>query len=132
MPTRRSVLRTLGVGSVALGGCLSGDSGPPSGTDVVVGPDTRLVFEPETLTVGVGETVTWYFDSASHNVCGVPEDDSTVRLPDGAEPFASYDGNPGTVNPQGETYEHTFETPGEYRYVCVPHAPKMAGRILVE
>jgi plastocyanin len=36
------------------------------------------------------------------------------------------------VNPQGETYEHTFETPGEYRYVCVPHAPTMAGRVSVE
>lgn len=132
MPTRRAVLGLVGGASAALAGCLGGDDGPPAETDVVVGPDSRLVFEPEALTVSVGDTVTWYFSSPGHNVSGVPDHHDSVRLPDGAEPFASYETNPNAVNPQGETYDHTFETPGEYRYVCIPHAPKMAGRIRVE
>jgi peptide/nickel transport system substrate-binding protein len=33
----------------------------------------------------------------------------------------------------GETFEHTFETAGEYRYVCVPHAGVgMQGTVVVE
>jgi plastocyanin len=132
MPSRRSVLRSLGAGSVLVGGCLGSDDGPPPEADVVVGPDSRLVFEPETLTVAAGDTVTWYFASPSHNVSCLPEDGDTVELPDSAATFASHDGNPNAVDPQGSTYEHTVETPGEYRYVCVPHAPKMAGRLRVE
>lgn len=132
--SRRSVIRGLGGGAmVTIAGC-SGNPGSGGG-DVVVGPDGRLVFEPEELTVQVDETVSWYFDSAGHNVSARPDDSELARLPDGAAPFSSYDadGSAMSLVSPGETYEHRFEVPGEYEYVCVPHvAAGMIGRVTVE
>jgi len=57
-----------------------------------------------------------------------------VDISDGAEPFADYDGEDHfeTVA-EGETYEHTFETAGEYTDVCVPHVEQgMIARVVVE
>lgn len=126
----------LQVGTLAtlgLAGCGGSGGGPPAETDVVAGPDGRLRFDPETITVSAGESVTWYFASAGHNVSCVPDHHEAVALPDGAEPFASYEGdNRYRTDAQGTAYSHTFETPGEYRYVCIPHAPGMAGSVIVE
>jgi len=129
--TRRQVVRALGVGAIAsLAGCSLGSGDVPDG-DVEVHTN---YFEPESYTVEVGETVTWAFAADSHNVCGDPDDYGDVSIPDGADPFASYDGdNTSDTISSGETYEHTFETPGEYHYVCVPHATVgMQGDIVVE
>jgi len=137
--SRRSLLRTgaLAVtGGVA--GCTNSDGDGPTGTpdsgDVVAGPGGAYAFDPDSFTVSVGETVTWYFASPSHNVGCRPGDDPQVALPDGADPFASYDdGAVGRTVPQGETYEHTFETAGEYTYVCIPHSRQgMVGTVVVE
>ncbi len=83
-------------------------------------------FEPGSLNVSVGATVTFTNDTdESHTV--------TARegsLPDGADFFDS-GGAPderaahrvlaeGLVGP-GESYEVTFEVPGNYRYFCIPH-----------
>lgn len=133
MTTRRELLAAAAGVGAGLAGCLDTGTEVPENADVVVGPNTQLTFDPETLTVSAGETVMWFFASASHNVSCVPEHSGTASLPEGAEPFASYDGdNSMRTEPRGATYEHTFETPGEYRYVCVPHAPSMAGTIRVE
>jgi plastocyanin len=131
MPTRRAVLGLVAGACGTVAGCAGSDDGPPPETDVVVGPDSQLAFEPETLTVSVGDAVTWYFASPGHNVSCAPDHHEAVDLPEGATPFASVE-NPNAVNSQGETYDYTFQTAGEYRYVCVPHAPKMAGTIRVE
>jgi len=137
--TRRRFLGSVGVATLgALAGC-SGDGGgrgsdTPEG-DVRAGPDGRTVFDPEEVTVSVGETVTWAFASPNHNVSGVPDHAPQVSIPDGAEPFASYgaDGSPNDVAEQGTTYEHTFETPGAHTYVCVPHVRQgMVGTVVVE
>ncbi|QLG51070.2 plastocyanin/azurin family copper-binding protein [Natrinema halophilum] len=127
----------LAVGATSLVGGIAGCSWQSSfpNADVVAGPDGQLVFEPEDLTVSVGETVTWGFPTSGHNVCCRSDDSDKVRLPDDAEPFASYDPGEspqGTVVPLGETYEHTFEVPGEYVYVCIPHVGQgMVGTVLV-
>ena len=59
-----------------------------------------------------------------------------LRGPLAADPFASYgpDESPReTLVPRGETYDHTFEVPGQYVYVCVPHISQgMMGTIRVE
>jgi len=140
--SRRSVLRATGLAVAgAVAGCASdeptdGSESTPTDTpgDVVAGPGGAYAFDPEEYTVSVGETVTWYFASPSHNVGCRPGDDSQVALPDGADPFASYDdGSVGQTVPQGETYEHTFETAGEYTYVCIPHSRQgMVGTVVVE
>jgi plastocyanin len=94
---------------------------------IIAGPGGNLVFDPDALRISTGDTVEWQFDSASHNVSGHPDAASAVSLPEGAEPFASYDISVDDINhnetePAGATYRYTFEVAGEYTYVCVPHA----------
>lgn len=134
---RRRLLGAIGtLGVAAVAGC-SGDGGDDarSNADVVAGPEGRLVFEPETVTVAPGETVTWSFDSPGHNVSGRPGDSDLVALPAGAEPYATYgpDQSPLRLVPSGERFEHQFTVPGTYVYVCVPHERAgMVGRVNVE
>lgn len=132
---RRAALSTFATGLLgSLAGCSGGPSFPEA--DVIAGPDGRFVFEPEELTVSVGETVRWGFASSGHNVSGRPAHSDVVELPDGASPFASYgaDAAPlGSHVEQGGTYEHAFEVTGVYVYVCVPHVSQgMVGTVNVE
>ncbi|WP_302080760.1 plastocyanin/azurin family copper-binding protein [Salinibaculum rarum] len=138
---RRKVLAAIGTtAGVALAGCSSGDSenggSDGSGDNTVsVGPNGNLVFEPRDITVSVGETVTWEFDSSSHNVSAWPEMNDQISIPSGATGFGTMEqgGNAFAVVDEGETFEHTFETAGEYTYVCVPHAASdMVGTVTVE
>lgn len=70
-------------------------------------------YEPSTLTISVGTTVTWT------NEGDVP---ATVTSPDGL--FDSAEIAPGG------TFRVTFDTPGTFRYFCVPY-PHMKGTIVV-
>jgi len=138
--SRRTVLTTAAAATAtALAGCSSGgddtNGGDGDGQTVAVGPDNQLVFDPETITISVGETVTWEFESATHNVSAWPDMHEEVSIPSGASGFGTMpeDGDKFSTVPQGETFEHTFETAGEYTYVCVPHAASgMIGTVVVE
>lgn len=102
--------------------------------DVAVGPEGNyLQFAPEEVQISVGDTVRWTAKTQGHNVSCKPEAHSKVQLPDGAEPFATYEGNRSfLVMEVGETFTHTFTVPGTYVYVCVPHAGQgMVGRVIV-
>ena len=129
--TRRTVLGSLGFAAVGgLAGCSLGGDVPDG--DVQVGSN---YFDPQEFTVSVGETVTWAVADPGHNVSGDPDDHGDVSIPEDGEPFASYGvgGNASDYLDQGTTYEHTFETPGRYHYVCIPHASLgMQGTIVVE
>lgn len=111
----------------------AGATETPGVVDVAVGPDGRLRFDPETVEITVGDTVRWSFESAGHNVTAKPGASEKVSIPDDAEPFASYEGDMHyAINDVGTTYEHTFSTPGEYTYVCEPHADQgMVGDVIV-
>ncbi|AEN07210.1 blue (type 1) copper domain protein [halophilic archaeon DL31] len=99
-----------------------GGSGPTK--EVSVGPGGSLVFDPETLEVTPGTTVTWVWESDNHNVA--PE-----STPEGAN-WSGSDGAPNTTYNTGHEYSHTFETLGTYEYVCTPHASAgMVGSIEV-
>jgi plastocyanin len=143
--TRRSVLRQAGaLGLFVVGsGCTgsspgttttatdnSNDSGP---TEIAAGPNGNLVFTPKNVEISIGETVTWNFKSGGHNVSAKPKDHPEIKIPDGAEPFASYEGHKSyQIVPKGESYSYTFETPGEYTYVCIPHTSSgMIGTVMV-
>lgn len=132
---RRAVLATVTAG---LAGCTSGVLDEPSfpSADVIAAPEGELRFEPEDLTVSVGETVRWGFAQAGHNVSCRPGHAETVVLPDGADPFASYgpDDDPDVTDVQrGGTYQHTFDVAGSYTFVCIPHVDDgMVGTIEVE
>ena len=67
-------------------------------------------FKPKTITVGVGDTVTWQFEGASaHNVNS--DDFESELMKEG-------------------TFEHTFDEAGEFDYVCTVH-PGMSGTVKV-
>lgn len=68
-----------------------------------------MVFEPQTLRVAAGDTVTFVPTDKTHNA-------ETVKglVPDGAETFK------GKVN---EEISATFTVPGAYLIKCLPHMP---------
>lgn len=118
---RRRALRAFGTAAaVGLAGCLGGGGGPKE-----VGM-VGLEFEPRRISVGAGGTVEWVDESDIAHTVTAYED----RLPEGAAYWASggfeteaaarKNLEAGLV-PAGESYAHTFETPGEHPYFCVPH-----------
>jgi plastocyanin len=132
---RRAALSTFVTGVVgSLAGCSRGPSFPEA--DVIAGPNGRFVFEPDELTVSIGDSVRWGFASSGHNVSGRPTHSDHVVLPESADPFASCEDGAATLGShveQGETYEHAFDVVGMYVYVCVPHVSQgMAGTIRVD
>lgn len=132
---RRTVLATVGTGlPTFLGGCAW--TAATDDADIVAGADGRMVFEPRTITISPGDTVTWGFATGGHNVCCDPADHDEATIPSDATAFASYGANDdpsATFVPRGGTYEHRFYTPGEYHYVCIPHADRgMTGTIIVD
>lgn len=97
-------------------------------------------FVPREVTVDVGDTVVWLNDSQRNHTVTAYDD----RLPDDATFFASggYDSTSaardgwtsggGALN-TCDTYEHTFEVPGEHPYFCIPHERAgMVGTVVVE
>lgn len=74
-----------------------------------------FAFAPSTMTVKVGTAVTWVnLDSAPHTV-----------VSDSGSEISS-----GTLS-KGQTYSHTFNTPGTYAYHCGVHT-SMKGTVVVE
>jgi plastocyanin len=131
---RRTFLAATGVGATAaLAGCF-GTGLADSELDVEMFSSR---FEPTEFEVSVGDTVVWgNTGSRGHSVTAYED-----GLPAGADYFASgdfetetaaRDGYPQGNVPSGETYEYTFETPGEYPYFCIPHERGgMVGTIVV-
>lgn len=96
-------------------------SATPSATKGAGGNEVKATmankFEPATLTVKAGTKVTWT-----------------------AEGFhTANSGEPPTVDTKGpiqaamgfKTYSVTFKEKGTFKYFCQPHAPGMAGEIVV-
>lgn len=137
---RRTVLG--GVGSVtatALAGC-GRVLGSGCGVDEFDVGMTASAFEPREITVEVGDAVVWLNDSQrAHTVTAYDE-----QLPERTDFFASggyestaaardaWSGNGGSLV-TCDTFEHTFEAPGEHPYFCVPHERAgMVGTVVVE
>jgi amicyanin len=75
----------------------------------------NFAFNPATITVKKGTTVTWTNkDSAAH----------TVTTDSGSGPTSQL------LN-QGDSYTFTFNTAGTFNYHCQPH-PNMKGTVIVE
>ena len=72
------------------------------------------MYSPKTLTISVGETVTWVFADRgmAHNVVA---DDNSFR---------------SQLMETGQ-FTHTFDTAGTFTYHCTPH-PDMTATIIVE
>ncbi|HJQ75634.1 MAG TPA: cupredoxin domain-containing protein [Acidimicrobiia bacterium] len=90
-----------------------GDDGALSPSDAVATTEVDVVdneFVPSVIEIEVGDTVTWTWGGQDqHDVAG--------------------DGFESEVQTSG-TFSHTFESPGEYDYVCNIHAD-MEGLVVV-
>jgi plastocyanin len=134
-----------------LAACSSSSSPAPSGNDasttqdssmpppndgamgtthmVTVGPNNTLTFSPASLTIAVGDTVTWTWASDHHSVtsgtgCAA---DNKFCSPGDANCAA------GATSNTGSTYSHTFTTAGSFPYFCSPHCGAgMLGTITVQ
>jgi plastocyanin len=86
-----------------------------------------LVFEPATLTISQGDTVTWQNNKmAPHNVVFDPN-----GVPGGKATADKLSHSQLTFSP-GESYSSKFTEPGEYTYFCAPHrGAGMVGKIIV-
>ena len=81
--------------------------------------ETDECFIPSTVTIGVGETVTWEnTDNAAHTATGGNPSDG---------PSGVFDSSLMMV---GASFSHTFEEAGTYDYHCMVH-PWMQGIVIV-
>jgi plastocyanin len=111
---RLLLIALAGLLVLALGACSTSDAATDAPAADDGGPTVtiqEMAYTPETLTVGVGATVTWVWrDGAiAHDVKG--------------------DGFKSKVMAEG-TFSHRFDQPGTYDYLCTLH-PNMTAAIEV-
>jgi len=115
MTTRRVLLAAVPALAATLlaAGCGGGgESGAPvATTEVTMVKSYR--FEPKTIEVKAGQTVTWTNDdNFTHTVHVDGREDHEVG--------------------QGESVSIKFDTPGTYHYVCTLHRQDMDGTVIVK
>ena len=102
------------VGSVLAGGVLLAQAQSPAGKAVAVSID-NFTFNPPTLTVKAGTTVTWTNkDDIPHGIAATGNAFKRSNALD-----------------TDDSYSFTFTTPGTFQYFCYIH-PHMTGTIVVE
>ncbi len=106
-------------------------SGGQSSGGTTVKMTDQNTFDPATVTISKGGTVTW--QNASSTVHSATFDPSKavnkadVQLPSGVQPFDS-----GLLQP-GQSWSHTFSDAGTYKYTCIPHETLgMHGTVVVQ
>lgn len=125
----------LAAALAAAGGCFSERANPAAPAGQVAGKCTipvsspligatgalvairDLAYQPQTVHVKAGTTVTWVNCEPET----VEAHTSTSDAGAWSSPFI----------PPGATYSHTFESVGRFDYSCVPH-PFMHGTVVVE
>jgi len=92
-------------------GCVgSGISKPVATTEVSMAKSYR--FDPKTIEIEAGDTVTWTNnDNFTHTVKVDGQDDHKVD--------------------RGDSVSITFDKPGTYHYVCTLHSHDMDGSVIV-
>ncbi len=117
---RRSLALAL-VAALAVVAVLSACSGSQgTGSNVTI---RDLRFNPPELTVNTGTTVTWTNqDQTAHTVTS--DSFGSTSTP-AAEQFTSPPLNPG------QSFHHTFDTPGTYKYHCDIHQ-YLKGEVVVK
>lgn len=115
----------------ALAGC-GGRGGPGGGSEdgevpegsieVIVGEDGPPHFDPQTVQITVGQTVTW--------IAAEGTEDHQVRARETPEE-STWAGITTQFIANGDTYSHTFEVPGTYVYSCSPYHAGNEGTVEV-
>ncbi len=109
----------------------SASAGGPAAMAVTVDMGDDLKYSPEHVTIKKGGTITWKNTSGVvHTSTDDPSkaaDPANAKLPAGAKTWDS-----GNIDP-GKDFTHTFDTPGDYTYFCIPHeSAGMVGTITVQ
>ena len=136
MNRRAFLTATAGV-AVGLAGCTGQSRQQP---DYDIGMSSSAFLPQDEFEPRVGEPVVWRnTGSRAHTVTayesGIPENATYFASGGFESEQAARDawferGGGGIAG--GETYEHTFEVPGTYNYVCIPHEPTgMVGNFTV-
>jgi plastocyanin len=105
-------------------------SAESAGGAAVVEMNDQLAFAPQRLEVAAGEKVTWKnLGKVAHTVTADKSkaaDPSLVSIPAGTKEWDS-----GFVG-EGESFSRSFQEPGTYRYICIPHeGAGMVGSVVV-
>lgn len=129
--SRRTLIHTLGVTCIVVAAGSVAACGKSDANSRTVRMTGEMRFEPATLTIKKGETVTWTNDNDMvHTATADPSkvrDAALIELPLGAAVWDS-----GNIS-QGQEWRHTFDIPGRYKYLCIPHQiVGMVGEIIVE
>jgi plastocyanin len=83
-------------------------------------------FNPSPLSVKAGDTVIWRNDDVEiHTVTSSDPSSNSLTMTNKNRELDS-----GPLNPR-QTFEHTFEKPGNYNYFCMIH-PSMTGEVVVD
>lgn len=87
---------------------------------------TENGYSPDPVEVTIGQPVVWTNDdTAFHTITsGLPGD------PDVGALFDSGIEGPTVLDTEGKTFEHTFDTAGEFDYHCALH-PVLVGKVIV-
>ena len=120
-----TMLNTTGSNTTGNGTMMTGNSTAASGNEIDISPGSSApsnakFYEPPTLTVPAGTTVTWKnTDSTLHTVTS----GSAETGVSGTEFDSSYLAG-------GKTFQHTFSSAGTFDYYCTLH-PFMKGQVIV-
>ena len=121
--SRRTLLKTVtAVGMLSWGNWLTACG---TGREAVVEMTDELKYVPQTLTIKVGDTVTWRNTGKTrHTVTDDPmkaRKKESARLPDGVQLWDA-----GYIS-RGQSWSRKFDVPGQYTYFCIPH--ELAGMV---
>ena len=81
-------------------------------------------FRPDTITINAGDTVTWTVEGAIGEPHSVTAEDQSFDSGIG-------EGGNSILEDNGQTFEHTFNEPGEFAYFCTIHPTTMTGTVVV-
>lgn len=84
---------------------------------------SNFLFSPASVNATVGDTIKWTRTNGNHTT--TCDGSAGTSRPAGA---ASWDADLNGNNP---TFTYILTVAGTYNYICVPHAPDMAGTIIV-
>lgn len=84
---------------------------------------SNFSFSPSAVNATVGDTILWVWSSGNHTT--TCNGSSGTSHPAGAASWNS------PINSGTPSFEYVLTTAGNYSYVCLPHAPNMAGTINV-
>lgn len=106
---------------VVVAGALVALASPALAASATIGDN---FYSPKTISVQAGQSVTWVYASGNsmHSVSALNGSfDSSPTCP----------ADPSSCLHPGQSYTHTFSTPGTFAYDCHVHGAAMSGTVIV-